>query len=338
MEELQARQKKELKTFESNRRIALKKIKGTAGKGKKGKEALAQGDAEWDETLHQLTLQHSQQLQDLGDPSSHADDVNPADDANTNSNTAPVSAAAAAAADADPTEEARAMAGPPILIPTEEEAQRAIRDKALDKKLRKRKNAQAKEKAREEQIAKEMAEAPDPRQIEIDAIMELYLTGAKLEIEEVRADGNCLYRAIAKQMELMVDDGIGSKSEGGAAAELAEEKFDFMNMREICAQELWERKEEYEPFADLDEVKVENFEGYVDKVRDSSEWGGHLELRALAQKLSRTIVVYSTEGPLEIVGGNGGGGNSGGEGVIRLSFHKKYYALGEHYNSVVASE
>jgi len=33
--------KKEIKTFESNQRIALKKVKGTAGKGKKGKEILA---------------------------------------------------------------------------------------------------------------------------------------------------------------------------------------------------------------------------------------------------------------------------------------------------------
>jgi len=38
---MEARHKKELKAFEGEKRSALKKIKGTAGKGKKGKEALA---------------------------------------------------------------------------------------------------------------------------------------------------------------------------------------------------------------------------------------------------------------------------------------------------------
>jgi len=40
MDELKAKHKKELKTFDGEKRTALKKIKGTAGKGKKGKEAL----------------------------------------------------------------------------------------------------------------------------------------------------------------------------------------------------------------------------------------------------------------------------------------------------------
>ena len=117
-----------------------------------------------------------------------------------------------------------------------------------------------------------------------------------------------------------------------------------MKVRQICAQELGDKREEYEPFADLGEVDVESFEEYIEKVRDSSEWGGHLELRALAHRLKKTIVVYSTERPLEIQGGHGNnddvdnGGDGDGSGIIRLSFHRKYYALGEHYNSVVAKE
>ena len=40
MDEIKAKHKKEVKSFESEKRIALKKVKGTSGKGKKGKEAL----------------------------------------------------------------------------------------------------------------------------------------------------------------------------------------------------------------------------------------------------------------------------------------------------------
>ena len=40
MEELKAKQKKEMKEFDKNKRIALKKVKASAGKGKKGKDKL----------------------------------------------------------------------------------------------------------------------------------------------------------------------------------------------------------------------------------------------------------------------------------------------------------
>jgi len=69
----------------------------------------------------------------------------------------------------------------------------------------------------------------------------------------------------------------------------------------------------------------------VDKVRSSVEWGGHLELRVLALALGRPIVVYSTEKPLTLEPGE-----DDGTDPIRVSYHKHYYALGEHYNQVVA--
>ena len=39
--EVEARHKKELKALDTEKRTALKKIKGTAGKGKKAKDLLA---------------------------------------------------------------------------------------------------------------------------------------------------------------------------------------------------------------------------------------------------------------------------------------------------------
>ena len=38
------------------------------------------------------------------------------------------------------------------------------------------------------------------------------------------------------------------------------------------------------------------YDEYIEKVRASSEWGGHLELRALSSALDKTIVVYSADG------------------------------------------
>lgn len=41
-DEIEARHKKELKALETEKRAAIKKVKGTAGKGKKAKELLAE--------------------------------------------------------------------------------------------------------------------------------------------------------------------------------------------------------------------------------------------------------------------------------------------------------
>ena len=311
MEEIKANQKKEIKTFENDKRTAMKKVKGTAGKGKKGKEALVAAEEEWETKFQQLSLKHEQELTDVVGNTE-----------NDNEKEATV-----------------AVVADTTTITTEEDANQQAKEKALAKKIKKRQNALQQTKAREEQIAKDMAEAPDQRQMEIDVIMALYLLKESLEIEEVAADGNCMYRAVAKQMEL-----ISSSSSSTSSASDDNSEIDFMKVRQICAQELGDKREEYEPFADLGEVDVESFEEYIEKVRDSSEWGGHLELRALAHRLKKTIVVYSTERPLEIQGGHGNnddvdnGGDGDGSGIIRLSFHRKYYALGEHYNSVVAKE
>lgn len=286
MDELQAKHKKEIKTLEADRRTAIKKIKGTAGKGKKGKEILAAAESEWDEKHKALLQKHAEEIAT----------VMPTTSTNTNNELSDATVQTANIKDE-----------------TKEEEEVA-RQKALAKKLRKKQAKLEKELAREENIARQMANAPNPRQIEIDAIMELYLNQEQMEIEEVKADGNCLYRAIARQLEIL---GLGD--------------YDYEKVRNLCSEEMMKHRDEYEPFADLHEMDVSSFEEYVDKVRCSNEWGGHLELRALAHGLKKVIKVYSTEGPLEIKSD----GVNEEDGTITLSFHRNYYALGEHYNSVV---
>lgn len=61
-----------------------------------------------------------------------------------------------------------------------------------------------------------------------------------------------------------------------------------------------------------------------------------MELRALSVALERPIHVYSTTtnnnttGPLEILPNT----SPSNEDPIRVSYHRHYYALGEHYNQV----
>jgi len=91
---------------------------------------------------------------------------------------------------------------------------------------------------------------------------------------------------------------------------------------------------EFAPFCEYDNENIPDFAAYVDRVRNSSDWGGHLELRALSLALHKHIIVYSAQSrePLTIKPEDGGNDD---EEPIRLSYHLHYYALGEHYNQVV---
>eukprot|EP00551_Chaetoceros_affinis_P004093 CAMPEP_0203683308 /NCGR_PEP_ID=MMETSP0090-20130426/47456_1 /ASSEMBLY_ACC=CAM_ASM_001088 /TAXON_ID=426623 /ORGANISM="Chaetoceros affinis, Strain CCMP159" /LENGTH=380 /DNA_ID=CAMNT_0050552449 /DNA_START=79 /DNA_END=1221 /DNA_ORIENTATION=+ len=377
MEELKSKQKKEIKEFDRDKRIALKKVKASAGKGKKGKEKLEEAEKEWDVKYQSLLSRHKEELSSVeASASASASPETPSTATNENTDSKndkgeeqqQESAVVQTLEPEQPQAQTQPQPQPQLsakekalakrlrkkqnaLKKEKEEQQQesavvqtlepeqpqpqpqlSAKEKALAKRLRKKQNALKKEKEREEQIANEVANAPNPRQIEIDTMKELYLNPKSLTIEEVAADGNCLYRAVGRQLDRLSTSSGNSSSTNN----------DYTNMRVVCADQLMKGREEYEPFTNLTEYNVNSYEEYVGKVRGSSEWGGHVELRALSTALQKTIVVYSAESsPLFITNDDGGANDAAADdddnNVIRLSFHRKYYALGEHYNSVVPS-
>ena len=83
---------------------------------------------------------------------------------------------------------------PPEEVDPEEEE----RQKRQEKARRKREKAREKEREKERQIEEETANAgPAPRQVESDMIQERLPPNWK--IQEVAADGHCLYRAVGAQ-------------------------------------------------------------------------------------------------------------------------------------------
>lgn len=177
------------------------------------------------------------------------------------------------------------------------------------KSQRKKEKQRAKERARELEIEQELANAgPSQKDMEVLQLQQKWLDPQGLKLKEISADGHCLYRAIADQI------GTGQAM--------------FKNIRTICAEALEENKDEYAPFAEV----TTSYEDYIESVRNSAQWGGQLEVRALASTLKRQIIVYAVEYSAPVVMGE----EFVDEGPIRLSFHRHYYALGEHYNSVIA--
>lgn len=94
-----------------------------------------------------------------------------------------------------------------------------------------------------------------------------------------------------------------------------------------------ENADEFSPFLGLDKDDPE-FKIYCDRVASeiSAEWGGELELKALSCALGRTILVYSKDSP--ILRMNDNSSSSSNSVPLRVTYHKHYFSLGEHYNSV----
>ena len=181
----------------------------------------------------------------------------------------------------------------------EEEAR--IKAKKLAKAAKKKSKRDAKAKAESAKASQVDEEAEEvrrnsERKKECEAISRK-LVEVNRRIKDVAADGHCLYRAIADQSAST-----------------------YTEVRKTCAAFMESHESDFAPF-----IEDESFGDHCAKVRSSAEWGGQPEVLALARALHRPIVVYSRDSaPLRM-----------GEGSdeIVVTYHRDYYALGEHYNS-----
>uniref|UniRef100_A0A7S1ES55 OTU domain-containing protein n=1 Tax=Timspurckia oligopyrenoides TaxID=708627 RepID=A0A7S1ES55_9RHOD len=157
----------------------------------------------------------------------------------------------------------------------------------------------------------------------------------QLKIHPIPPDGHCLYAAVAHQLSLCRDSTELSSTKRvlrGVLNEIKECKSVEKSVRVVraaAADGLESLPEQYAPFADCE--NGENFQGYCDRVRNQSDWGGELELRALAEFLGIQIQIFSAQFPVVTMG------SESSALTIRLSFHRHQYSLGEHYNSLVSS-
>jgi OTU domain-containing protein 6 len=77
----------------------------------------------------------------------------------------------------------------------------------------------------------------------------------------------------------------------------------------------------------------EPLDDYLRKIRETGEWGGHMELMALAKAYGVNINVLHSDGRVDKI--EPGEGTSPEEGKeIWLGYYKHGFGLGEHYNSL----
>jgi OTU domain-containing protein 6 len=295
-EEIESAYKKALKTLEGEKRAAVKKAK--ALKGKKGKDALAAVETEFEEKNKKIIVEYEEKLASVAVAS-----LTIVDDAQNQSIMTNASTAAT-----EPSVSDNQVVAPPSESGVDEEA--LARERKLAKARKKKEKQKEKEREMEEQIELETANAgPSRRQIELQNIQNI-LSPLNLKVAEVEADGHCLYRAVGAQ--------IGKP---------------YTEIRSLCADALEANREELAAFCEYSDT-VSSFEDYVEMVRSSAEWGGHVEIRALSMVLDRPIHIYSVQqgkDPLVVH-------EESASDPILLSYHLHYYALGEHYNQVVPVE
>merc|ERR1711865_172123 len=133
-----------------------------------------------------------------------------------------------------------------------------------------------------------------------------------LRIQEAEADGACLFRAFADQME------------GSATGHAA--------YREQCIDFLQAHRADFEPFLE------EEFSAYCARMRKPTAWGGDVEVQALSRALGVNAMIYQpaeagrpdrllttavemTTSEVDVAR------------CVQLSFHPTHHA-GQHYNSV----
>ncbi|KAF2087688.1 cysteine proteinase [Saccharata proteae CBS 121410] len=195
----------------------------------------------------------------------------------------------------------------------------------------------AEQEAAAAEAASEAASMPDLRKKEREALLEQFQKRGLRE-QVIRADGHCLYSAVADQMgslELDLQPRIAAKvvpaerEEGdGGKADVNQEG--YKTVRRTAAEWISGHADDFAPFLE------EPLEEYVYKVRDTAEWGGHMELLALARSYGVKINVLHGDGRVDAIepAAEGEAEADGEEKEVWLAYYKHGFGLGEHYNSL----
>lgn len=190
--------------------------------------------------------------------------------------------------------------------------------KKKSKAARRRQKKAEQEAESQRRIEEEKSEmGPSAKFVETEAIV-AQLKPKNLHIHAVAADGHCLYNALAHQMEE-----TQLRSEVAASVE---------GLRSAAADYILANKDDFMPFIECVNGDQQLFEGYCEHLRKEAVWGGQVEVKALAELLDTCIEIYAAGMPVVVMKPT-----EGAETVLRLSFHRNYFSLGEHYNSVVAN-
>ncbi|KAJ3856292.1 hypothetical protein EV368DRAFT_71702 [Lentinula lateritia] len=156
-----------------------------------------------------------------------------------------------------------------------------------------------------------------------------------VQIYEINPDGHCLYSAIADQLALLSI--IPPAQANYATARLAACNYMYSHPDDFIPFLPSTSGEDGPGALDAGIISPKGFEYYCQAIRDTSEWGGEPEILALSRAFNVPIHVIQSGKPPIVIHNPTGTPNDGDvreKRAVRISYHRRMYGLGEHYNSL----
>lgn len=144
------------------------------------------------------------------------------------------------------------------------------------------------------------------------SLFQIKMQAFNLYLKDIKGDGNCLFRAIADQLE---------GNEGN-----------HKKYRTFAVSELEEDREFFQHFIP-DDIK---FDKYLSLISTDGIWGGNIELQALSKVLGVNFVIHMIDRPPMIMSNEHGDpqiDENGNVKYLHLAYHYGEH-IGEHYSSV----
>ena len=170
----------------------------------------------------------------------------------------------------------------------------------------------AEQEAAAQKAEEEASHMTDDRARESEYMKKMFTT-YDLQEKDIAPDGHCLFSAVADQL---AQHGMPLGGEPGEPP--------YKVTRRAAATYMVENGDDFAPFMEGDLAQ------YAETIRDTAEWGGQLELMALARRYGCEIRVVQ-DGRTEKVGEVEG--KETGR-LLWLAYYRHGYGLGEHYNSL----
>lgn len=183
----------------------------------------------------------------------------------------------------------------------------------------------AEQEAVAEEAQKEAADLPNLRDQERQGMREAFTTRG-LEEHEIRSDGHCLYAAVADQLQIS-SIGLQPKIKLPLTEPGPDQKSispNYKLTRQVAAAYISQNSDDFVPFLE------EPLDIYVKTIRETGEWGGHLEILALAKAYGVDVNVLQGDGSVQKIEC----GLQHDHPELWLAYYRHSFGLGEHYNSL----
>lgn len=223
---------------------------------------------------------------------------------------------------------------------TESQTTAAARTKKPNRHKARKERRAAEQAAMAEAAAEEAAKQPDRRGTERE-VMNAEFEQRNLREIEIQPDGHCLFSAVAVQLEalgaglkpdpsrIVLDTSTLARIDGVTSAQ----HDGYRAVRAVTADYLTANRDDFEGFID------EPFDAYTRKIKLTGEWGGHVELMAMARAYGVNInIIRAGQGVEEISWEDNTpkvNGETDDEKAIWLAYYHHTYGLGEHYNALM---